>query len=283
MQLGLVLFQLSDVVEADQYACVLSAAAEDGGAVDDEGALHRRAVAQAQHVVSLEIPVRESPGPRELRLRERRAAGAHPVEIRGVAGQQLVRRASDDGSECAIGENDPLLEIEDHQTLGQRVECGAHMGRYDLGRVEVTEHPAEVEVEDDEAREREDCDQLRSRADDAAEPSAPRQRPEPQLHPPPSPAAREERHLELRVGRVVALDLAPVSLMVAHGDHGPSACPPDGRRQDVVVALHHDPQRGLETFEVPLRHQGGTVGRNRLDQGHATLAHRSVAVGDEPE
>ena len=77
--------------------------------------------------------------------------------------------AADGGGEGLVRQHDLLLQVDHHQALGQGVERRAHVRRNRLGRVEVLQHLAQVEVEDDEADEREERDQLGARVlDDPA-------------------------------------------------------------------------------------------------------------------
>ncbi len=55
-----------------------------------------------------------------------------------------------------------------------------------------------------------------------------------------------------------------MALVVADRDQGPAAATPHGCRKKVGVALHDDPQSGLEPTDVGLGHQGRAVDGDRF-------------------
>ena len=126
-KLGLVLFELRDIVEADQDAPRTAARPQDRGAVYDEGSNVTLGIAQQNDVVGARLTVGHCGAPRELFGCEWRAVGVHPGKFFDPAPHQLIGALSDDLGDRQVGENDSLFFVHHQQAFGQGVEGTAHV------------------------------------------------------------------------------------------------------------------------------------------------------------
>jgi hypothetical protein len=71
--------------------------------------------------------------------------------------------------------------------------------------------------------------------------------------------------------------------MIAHRGHKCAIRAAQGGREQIVVALHHQAQVVFEAAQIPLTDKDRAVGRQRLSQSGATVAHRTDALRGQPD
>ena len=213
------------------------------------------------------------------RLAAHRAAGAHrpgPGVVVGgameTAHQPLQRIGRGAGGEApgvrvkvaerVVGEHHPAPLVEHHHPLGKGVEGGAHPVGHGLGRVEVFEHPAQVEVERAEGHHADHAQHHEGRIGEPLDEGFGQHRTERQLDLPPRPAFGEHRHPHLGEGGRTVLRRVPVLRVIARlHEHHPAALA-DGHRAQVAVALEDLLQGGVEGRQVAgLQLRGGLHGQ----------------------
>ncbi len=282
-QLDLLLLQLGDVLEADQQALRLLAAALHRCAVDEERAQLAGTVLQTHEAVAQWLTVAQCRAPGTGVGREARPVRAGPGEGGRLLAEQRFGGLPHHPREGLVRQHDVALGIDHQQTFRQRVERGAHASRDGPRRIELPQHAPEIEIEHDHAHHHDEGDHLQPRLAQVAHDPGLLQRLEAQLHAAPLLAFRQDRDQDLRVGGKPVLELVPVLHVVAdHRDRfavGLDHC----RRQQVGVALHRELQHRFGAFHVRLADQRRGGDRNRLGERRAPLADGRVVIGDVAE
>ena len=151
-------------------ARVLHARAQHRRAVDPKRSPAAARGDEIERLVAQGLAFFDRCAPRQRAFPRRAGAPSRSHQARLAAG--LPMRASaldaDDLRERAVAKHDEALRIDDQQSLGERVQSGAHAAGDRSRRIEMAQHAPQVPVEDDEAHDQQKRAELHARIEDDA-------------------------------------------------------------------------------------------------------------------
>ena len=222
------------------------------------------------------------PHPREIVGRAVKAADQPPQRVGRGAGGQLtgVRMKTAEG---VVGQHHPPFLVQHHHALGEGVKGRAHPVGHHLGRVEVFEHPAQIQVKRAEGERADQRQHHEGRVGQPFDEGFGQHRPKHQLDLAPGPAFGEHRHPHLGERGRAVLRRMPVLRVVAHLHEHHAAALADGHRAQVVVALQHFAQGALKRRHVAGLQLGRGLHGQALAELLAHLAGNLRAVREQTE
>lgn len=161
-KLAVLLFDRGHVVEGRQRPPRTAAVVEDRGRVDCQRPRPLGGRLQGEHVAPLHAAVADRPQPRVV-VRTLLRAGGGPVDFRGVAALQLVEGPADRLHESLVGQDDLLVLVQHQHAFGQGIQGGLHVFGDHRRRIEVPQHPPQIDQEAQQTAEAEEAQQAEKR------------------------------------------------------------------------------------------------------------------------